>query len=583
MDEFFIKWVSILRTAKGNRAAKVGVAVVIVLIAGLLTLPPLILNVVGVSQVRMVMQMENSHALVNDELVQMTDGNGATVGIYNQSGRTMAPLRWLTENLGLTVAWDNDTQTITLTSDSKKAAVVTLAIGQNSMTIGEETAALDAPAMLVNGVTYVPVRAISEAFGWNLAFVDAKEGALIFVDNKKKAVEPSEEDIAQALELLGPSRAQVLAEGMVARINSDYVLTGDGTIQLTNEGDSVALIRHEEDEDIWVPAQSVASLFGANVQNSGTDYSMLLASGDEITIGTLEENSTAATADAVSNVSSPSTDAAAEDVRMEDGVLYITATKLSQVLGIHETQLSEDVIAFTTLSLTGFSDQQAYLQKDGAVLPDRVIIPKADAYVALTFDDGPTGGANGLTVKLLNGLQERGVHATFFMCGYRINDFHTHMARYLEEGHQLGNHTYNHPGVLTKKTADTVYKEFTDNGLLIQSYCGEQPTVGRPVGGAYNDMVLEQMRKANLAVINWSIDTQDWKYRDAEHVKNVIVSQAKDGDIVLMHDLYATTVQGVLEAIDILQKQNYAFVTVDELAQIKGVTLEPGNVYLSFQ
>ncbi len=528
------------------------------------------------------MQMENSHALVNDELVQMTDGNGEAVALYNQSGRTMAPLRWLAENLGLIVAWENDTQTITLTSENKKAAAVALSIGQNSMTIGEETVALDAPAMLLDSVTYVPMRAISEAFGWNLSFVDAKEGALIFLDNKKKAVEPSAEEIAQALELLGPSRAQVLAEGVVARVNSDYVLTGNGMMQLMNEGDSVALIRHEDDTDVWIPVQSAAALFGATMQADGTNYHMVLSSGDEVTLAAAADNTADATNETLSNLSSTSADAISEDVREEDGVLYVTATRFSQALGVYETKLSEDVLAFTTLSLTGFADQQAYLQKSGAELPDRIIAPKADAYVALTFDDGPTGGVSGLTAQLLDGLQERDVHATFFMCGYRIHDFHAHMARYLAEGHQLGNHTYNHPGVLTKKSADTVYKEFEDNSLLIQSYCGEKPTVGRPVGGAYNDMVLAQMKQANLAVINWSVDTQDWKYRDAEHVKNVIVSQAKDGDIVLMHDLYSTTVQGVLEAIDILQKKNYAFVTVDELAEIKGVTLEAGKVYLGF-
>ena len=78
------------------------------------------------------------------------------------------------------------------------------------------------------------------------------------------------------------------------------------------------------------------------------------------------------------------------------------------------------------------------------------------------------------------------------------------------------------------------------------------------------------------------MDTEDWKYRDADHVKKVIVEQAQDGDVVLMHDLYETSVRGALAAIDELQSRTdktYAFVTVSQLAAIHGITLEPGVVY----
>lgn len=108
------------------------------------------------------------------------------------------------------------------------------------------------------------------------------------------------------------------------------------------------------------------------------------------------------------------------------------------------------------------------------------------------------------------------------------------------------------------------------------------PTLLRPVGGGVNDTVKAVAKEAGLPIINWSVDTEDWKYRDAEHVKQVIVEQAGDGDVVLMHDLYPTSVKGALDAIDELQKRTdktYAFVTVSQLAAIHGITLEPGVVY----
>lgn len=237
-----------------------------------------------------------------------------------------------------------------------------------------------------------------------------------------------------------------------------------------------------------------------------------------------------------------------------------------------------------TKSFANAESQIAYMTALGETLPDRrPDIPKADHYVALTFDDGPTGGSSGLTVRLLNGLKERGAHATFFMCGYRIKDFHTHMERYLAEGHELANHTMDHPGLLTKKAYDTIVEQIDSNSTLIESYCGEKPTLFRPVGGAINDDVKKAAKETGLPIINWSVDTLDWKYRDAARIKSVIVNEAKDGDIVLMHDLRDCTLEGVLGAIDALQDEGYAFVTVSELARVKGVSLEPGEVYTNLR
>ena len=214
-------------------------------------------------------------------------------------------------------------------------------------------------------------------------------------------------------------------------------------------------------------------------------------------------------------------------------------------------------------------------------------IPEADVYIALTFDDGPTGKIenypNGLTNYLLDGLKERGAKATFFECGYRIKEYSACMPRQLEEGSEIANHTMNHPDSrLTGLSREEVDVQINSNSELIKEKTGSLPTLLRPVGGGVNDTVKAVAKEAGLPIINWSVDTEDWKYRDAEHVKQVIVEQAGDGDVVLMHDLYPTSVQGALAAIDELQARTdktYAFVTVSQLAAIHGITLEPGMVY----
>ncbi len=208
-------------------------------------------------------------------------------------------------------------------------------------------------------------------------------------------------------------------------------------------------------------------------------------------------------------------------------------------------------------------------------------VPEGDKYIALTFDDGPTGGAGGYTSRLLDGLKARGAHATFFLCGYRVKSFPSIMSRYLAEGHEIGNHTMDHKK-LTTETTDGGLRQVGDNNTLIASYTGQAPTLMRPTGGAYDANVISAMKQLNMPIILWTVDTRDWKDRDAEIVRSRIVDGAQDGAIVLEHDLYETTIDGVLAAIDDLQAQGYAFVTVSELAEIKGVTLEPGGVYSGF-
>ena len=274
----------------------------------------------------------------------------------------------------------------------------------------------------------------------------------------------------------------------------------------------------------------------------------------------------------------------------ESGKFYVSAELFAALLGKSYTDLGEGTYAFTNMPLDGYDSQKAYLNTMTSGLTQAVgqDIPDADVYIALTFDDGPTGAKDGypdgMTATLLDGLKERGVHATFFMCGYRLKDFHSHCARYLAEGHELGNHTMNHPmEMLPALSEERIREEVESNSELIEQYCGARPTVMRPVGGAYDDKVKAVMKELGLPIINWDVDTLDWKTKtDPQSVKQNILDQVEDGSIVLMHDLYSGTIEGVLAAIDELQSRTdktYAFVTVSELAAVKGITLEPGEVY----
>ena len=200
-------------------------------------------------------------------------------------------------------------------------------------------------------------------------------------------------------------------------------------------------------------------------------------------------------------------------------------------------------------------------------------------YVALTFDDGPSGP---ITMRLLDGLRERGAHATFFLCGYRMEQYPAPLPRYLAEGHELGVHSTAHAN-LTKLSPGDLRRDLSDTARAIEASAGVRPMLLRPPGGAYNGAVLEAAEAEGLSVILWSVDTRDWAARDADAVLSAMGRSISDGDIILMHDMSDSSVQAALHLVDDLQAKGFRFVTVSELSALRGRSLEPGAVYGNFR
>lgn len=195
--------------------------------------------------------------------------------------------------------------------------------------------------------------------------------------------------------------------------------------------------------------------------------------------------------------------------------------------------------------------------------------------VAITFDDGPSK----YTDDLLDALKERDVQATFFLVGYNIKKYPHLIERMYLENHEIGNHTYHHYR-LTKIDDDDVTSELTKVNELINKTINYNIKLVRPPYGSINSNII---KNNNYSYILWSLDTLDWKYRNADTVYNNIINNIEDGDIILLHDLYKTSVDGVIKAIDELKKQDYEFVTVSELALYKNAKLKYNTKYNSFK
>lgn len=193
-------------------------------------------------------------------------------------------------------------------------------------------------------------------------------------------------------------------------------------------------------------------------------------------------------------------------------------------------------------------------------------------YVALTFDDGPSSRC---TPRLLDGLAELGAKATFFVVGCQAVKDPDIVQRIAAEGHQVGNHSYDHAD-LHSLTPEEALADLEKNDALLQELLGEGEYWVRPPYG-----LLAEKESAALSVplVNWSVDTEDWRTKDSGRILDVIYRCTGDGDIVLLHDRYQNTVDAVLTAVAHLQQQGYVFVTVEELLARKGITPEPGVTY----
>ncbi len=192
--------------------------------------------------------------------------------------------------------------------------------------------------------------------------------------------------------------------------------------------------------------------------------------------------------------------------------------------------------------------------------------------IAITFDDGPCA----YTERLLDGLQARGVKATFFMVGNRIEANADIVTRVYAEGHQVANHTWSHPE-LTTQTDDGVISQVSQTQEALDAICGAGTTyLFRTPYGSTN---AHTRSLVGMPLIQWDLDTRDWESRDATAVKDMILNYTKDGAIILLHDIHPTSVDGALAAIDELLTQGYEFVTVRELFRRRGVALTEGELY----
>ena len=195
--------------------------------------------------------------------------------------------------------------------------------------------------------------------------------------------------------------------------------------------------------------------------------------------------------------------------------------------------------------------------------------------VALTFDDGP----GQYTKDIVNCLKRNNAKATFFVIGSQVDSYRSSVKAASEIGCEIGNHTYIHPD-LTRVSEEEVKSQISRTDKKVKSVTGKTPTLLRPPYGSVNSKVEQAVGKP---IILWSIDTRDWETRNKDKTVNAVMGNVKDGDIILMHDIYKPTKEAACTLIVQLKRKGYQLVTVSELAKYRGYTLKKGEVYHSLR
>lgn len=209
------------------------------------------------------------------------------------------------------------------------------------------------------------------------------------------------------------------------------------------------------------------------------------------------------------------------------------------------------------------------------VLPDSPINPDMPM-VALTFDDGPSKH----TDRLLDVFATHGGKGTFFVIGNILENRSDVLQRMVAEGHEIGGHSWDHRQ-LTKLGSADLNSQLTSTRTKIQELTGMDATLLRPPYGSYNSDVKNMCTDLGIVMVNWSLDTLDWKYKDPYRIYETILSEVQDRDIILCHDLHGTTVEAMERVVPELIARGYQLVTVSELLGQRDDVIKAGEVYFS--
>ncbi len=192
--------------------------------------------------------------------------------------------------------------------------------------------------------------------------------------------------------------------------------------------------------------------------------------------------------------------------------------------------------------------------------------------IAITFDDSPNKNK---TDKILNALSDNHFHATFFIVGERAINNKDLLISIKNTGNEIGSHTYSHMN-MKKSSDEEIINDYNKMNEIYQNIYGEDLKILRP---PYGSIKNSQLNLLNVSYVLWNLDTNDWRYRNSDYLINYVIDNVKDGDIILFHDSYDSSVNAILSLLPLLYSKGYQVMSVSELFALKGQNLEMNKIY----
>lgn len=223
----------------------------------------------------------------------------------------------------------------------------------------------------------------------------------------------------------------------------------------------------------------------------------------------------------------------------------------------------KDFLNFTVLLESNYENESGYDYTN------------AKKSIAITFDDSPNKVK---TTKILSYLNDFHFHATFFVVGEKCEYNEDILMSIKNSGNEIGSHSYNHKN-LSKLSDEELVEDYNKVNDIYKRLFNEDIKYLRPPYGLYKN---SQLKVLNTSFILWSLDTNDWRYKNSDYLVNYVIDNVKDGDIILFHDSYNSSVEAIEKLLPLLYSKGYQVMSVSELAKLKGIDILNNQVYHNF-
>lgn len=248
-------------------------------------------------------------------------------------------------------------------------------------------------------------------------------------------------------------------------------------------------------------------------------------------------------------------------------ILVMLITTISLIL-IYDTKNSKKSnVDITYIDENNMCDDSCKIENETKKRQDFLIQKYKDKkLIALTFDDGPSK----YTTTLIDELKKRNIPVTFFLLGENAIKFPSVIKFEIDAGNEVGIHSYKH-SLFTKLTNTQINEQIDKTKYIILNEVDIDISLIRVPYGSINKKVEKVLEEKNLTNILWTVDSKDWKFRNVDKIYNYVLKNIKGNDIILMHDIFDTSVTSALKIIDKLESECYTFVTVSELLEIEKI------------